>query len=55
MATSKYGKGTVIAICDPWIYNEYIVNDRLTNEFQNMVAAEEFTEWLIKQIPASKK
>ena len=55
MATAKYGKGTVIAICDPWIYNEYIVNDRLTNEFQNMIAAEEFTEWLIKQIPATKK
>jgi unsaturated rhamnogalacturonyl hydrolase len=51
MAISKYGKGTVFAVGDPWIYNEYIVNDRLTAEYQNGIAAEEFTDWLIKQIP----
>lgn len=54
MASAKYGKGTVFAIGDPWIYNEYIVNDRLTSEFQNGIAAEEFTDWLIKQIPKKK-
>lgn len=54
MATAKYGKGTVFAIGDPWIYNEYIVNDRLSAEFQNGIAANEFTDWLIKQIPVSK-
>ncbi len=54
MAVAKYGKGTVIALGDPWIYNEYIVNDRLTAKFQNGLAAKEFTEWLIKQIPGKK-
>lgn len=54
MASVKYGKGTVFAIGDPWIYNEYIVNDRLSAEFQNSLAAKEFTDWLIQQIPNSK-
>lgn len=54
MASTKYGKGTVFAIGDPWIYNEYIVNDRLSGEFQNGLAAEEFTDWLIRQIPSNK-
>ncbi len=50
MAKAKYGKGTVIALVDPWIYNEYIVNDRLNASFQNGIAAVEFTDWLIKQV-----
>jgi unsaturated rhamnogalacturonyl hydrolase len=54
MASTKYGKGTVFAIGDPWIYNEYIVNDRLSAEFQNGLAAKEFTDWLIQQIPSNK-
>ena len=54
-AKSNYGKGVVIAIADPWIYDEYIVNDRLNSSFQNKIAADEFTDWLIKQIPPSKK
>jgi len=53
-AKSNYGKGVVIAIADPWIYDEYIVNDRLNSSFQNKIAAEEFTDWLLKQIPPSK-
>ena len=54
MASTKYGKGTVFAIGDPWIYNEYIVNDRLSAEFQNGLAAKEFTDWLIQQISSNK-
>lgn len=54
-AKTNYGKGVVIAIADPWIYDEYIVNDRLNSSFQNKIAAEEFTEWLLKQIAPSKK
>jgi unsaturated rhamnogalacturonyl hydrolase len=50
MATAKYGKGTVFAIVDPWIYNEYIVNDRLSPDFQNGIAAGEFSDWLLKQV-----
>ena len=54
MASAKYGKGTVFAIGDPWIYNEYIVNDRLNTDYQNGIAAKEFTDWLIKQIPKKR-
>lgn len=51
MANTKFGKGTVFAIGVSWIYNEYIVNDRLNASFQNGTAAIELTEWLIAQIP----
>jgi unsaturated rhamnogalacturonyl hydrolase len=51
MATSKFGKGTVFAVGDPWIYNEYVVNDRLNATYQNKQAAIELTNWLLKQIP----
>jgi unsaturated rhamnogalacturonyl hydrolase len=53
-AKATHGKGVVIAIADPWIYDEYIVNDRLNSSFQNKIASEEFTDWLLKQIPPSK-
>lgn len=51
MAISKFGKGTVFAVGDPWIYNEYVVNDRLNPNYQNKQAAIELTDWLLKQIP----
>lgn len=48
MAESCYGKGRVIAIGDPWIYNEYIDHDRLPADFQNHQAAENFADYLLK-------
>ncbi|WP_310393765.1 DUF4350 domain-containing protein [Hymenobacter sp.] len=51
MATARLGKGTVFAVGDPWIYNEYIGNTHLPAEFQNNVAAEELTTWLLNQVP----
>ncbi|MCF0058841.1 glycoside hydrolase family 88 protein [Dyadobacter sp. CY356] len=49
MAVSKYGKGTVFAIGDPWIYNEYLDGRRIDNSFQNFDAAKELSIWLLKQ------
>jgi len=46
--TVKYGKGTVFAVGDPWLYNEY-VNGRLPSIYQNDIAANELTIWLKKQ------
>jgi hypothetical protein len=46
--TVKYGKGTVFAVGDPWLYNEY-VNGRLPDVYKNDVAAKELTRWLKKQ------
>jgi hypothetical protein len=47
MAENRYGKGYVFAIGDPWIYNEYIDNDRLPVTFGNRRAAENLTDLLI--------
>lgn len=49
-AITKYGKGTVFAVGDPWLYNEY-VNGRLPAGFENDKAAADLTKWLIAQIP----
>lgn len=48
MAESRIGKGLVVAIGDPWIYNEYIDHKMLPEDFENLKAAENFTEYLIK-------
>jgi hypothetical protein len=49
IAVEKYGKGTVLAVGDPWLYNEY-VNGRLPREFENDKAANDITNWLIAQV-----
>jgi len=50
MAESKFGKGFVFAVGDPWIYNEYIDHDRLPADFENRKAAENLTEYLISKV-----
>jgi unsaturated rhamnogalacturonyl hydrolase len=47
IAESRFGKGYVFAIGDPWIYNEYIDHDRLPESFQNRKAAENLTDLLL--------
>jgi unsaturated rhamnogalacturonyl hydrolase len=49
MAVSKIGKGTVFAVGDPWLYNEYIDGRKIPMELQNYKAAEDLVQWLIKQ------
>ncbi len=48
MAVAKYGRGTVFAIGDPFIYNEYC-NGRLPAGFDNDKAADDLCKWLKKQ------
>lgn len=50
IAIAKYGKGTVFAVGDPWLYNEY-TNGRLPAGFENDKAANDVAQWLIAQIP----
>jgi unsaturated rhamnogalacturonyl hydrolase len=50
IAVAKYGKGTVLAVGDPWLYNEY-TNGRLPAGYENDKAAEDIARWLIEQIP----
>lgn len=47
IAECRYGKGYVLAIGDPWIYNEYIGHNRLPEDFENRQAAKNLTELLL--------
>jgi unsaturated rhamnogalacturonyl hydrolase len=51
MATAKYGKGTVFATVDPWLYNEYTDGRKLTAPFDNYAAGKELIRWLVAQVP----
>jgi unsaturated rhamnogalacturonyl hydrolase len=47
MAITKFGDGFVVAIGDPWLYNEYIDNRKLPKEFENYKAAVNLVKWLL--------
>jgi len=47
--SSKYGKGIVFAVGDPWMYNEYVDGRKLPMEYENYQAAVDLVKWLIKQ------
>ena len=49
MAVAKYGKGTVFAVGDPWLYNEYTDGRKLPADFQNFQAAQDLSAWLLAQ------
>ena len=51
MAIAKYGKGTVFAVVDPWLYNEYIDNHRLPSRYDNLEGGKELVRWLLQQTP----
>jgi unsaturated rhamnogalacturonyl hydrolase len=55
MAIAKFGKGTVFAVGDPWLYNEYVDGRKLPPEFDNFKAARELSLWLIEQSPRRSK
>lgn len=47
IAEATYGKGLVIAIADPWVYNEYIYHTLLPDNYDNASAAERIIERLL--------
>jgi unsaturated rhamnogalacturonyl hydrolase len=50
MAVSKYGKGTVFAVVDPWIYNEYVDRrNKLPVEYDGFAAAIDLAGWAVRQ------
>jgi unsaturated rhamnogalacturonyl hydrolase len=51
MATAKYGKGTVFATVDPWLYNEYTDGRKLPAEYDNFAAGKELVRWILAQSP----
>jgi unsaturated rhamnogalacturonyl hydrolase len=51
MASAKYGKGTVFATVDPWLYNEYTDGRKLPAEYDNYAAGRELVRWILSQVP----
>lgn len=49
IAVANVGKGSVFALGDPWIYNEYLNGKRLPLEFENFKAAKNLAVWLLKK------
>ena len=48
IATAHYGKGKVLTVGDPWLYNEYLDNRKLPLEYENYKAATDLVRWLLK-------
>jgi unsaturated rhamnogalacturonyl hydrolase len=55
MATVRFGRGTVFAVGDPWLYNEYVDGRKLPAEFENYKAARDLSRWLLQQPVARKR
>ena len=55
MTISKFGKGTVFAMTDPWLYNEYTDGLKLPPEYQNYEGGKEFAKWLLQQANTTNK
>jgi unsaturated rhamnogalacturonyl hydrolase len=49
MASTKYGEGTVFAVVDPWLYNEYTDHRKEPPVQENFAAGKEFVRWLLSQ------
>ncbi|SEC54064.1 unsaturated rhamnogalacturonyl hydrolase [Terriglobus roseus] len=49
MAVARVGKGTVYAVVDPWLYNEYVDGRKLPKEFQNFDASVALSAWALRQ------
>jgi len=49
IATAKVGKGTVFAVGDPWLYNEYLDGKKLPLQYPNYKAANDLVKWLLAQ------
>lgn len=49
IATAKVGKGTVLAIVDPWFYNEY-ADGRKMAQYQGFRAAQDVARWAVRQV-----
>jgi len=54
MAVARYGKGTVFAFVDPWLYNEYTDGRKLPARYDNYAAGEELVRWTLEQVPHTR-
>lgn len=54
MATAQYGRGTVFATVDPWVYNEYTDGRKLPMEYDNFAGGREVVRWVLGQVARPK-
>lgn len=54
MGWARVGKGTVFAVGDPWLYNEYTDGRRIPATYQNFRAGKELASWLLRQSQGRK-
>ena len=47
IATASYGKGKIVAVGDPWLYNEYVDGRKLPAIYENYKGAEDLAKWLL--------
>jgi unsaturated rhamnogalacturonyl hydrolase len=50
ISVTKYGKGIVYIIGDPWLYDEYVDGRKLPATYDNFKAANDLVNWLAKQV-----
>ena len=50
IAETQYGKGYVLAVGDPWLYNEYIDHALLPESFENLKAANNLVDLLLNKV-----
>jgi len=55
MAVARLGKGTVYAIGDPWLYDEYTDGRKIPAIYENFRAASDLTNWIADQLPVVNK
>ena len=51
IATANVGKGKVLAVGYPWLYNEYLDGRKLPAQYENYKAAEDLVKWLLNPHP----
>lgn len=49
IAETNFGKGYVLLVSDPWLYNEYIDHALLPESFENLKAANNLVDLLLKK------
>jgi unsaturated rhamnogalacturonyl hydrolase len=54
-AVAAFGKGHVLAVGDPWLYNEYVDGRKLPLGFQNFEAMGQIVNWALTKTNANHK
>ena len=47
MAWTRFGRGVVVAVTDPWLYNEYTDGKKLPALYDQQAAGREFVGWVV--------